>query len=222
MGQWKFWPGEAWDGSVLVTHLPLLLTGTNQLPSYQPISTLINKRECFSEAQKYTTHKPFSNFTEEAEVERAQPASGLTGTAFSLCSSTQVLGSISLTVFIPSLSTPHIRSSQHLFLFPLWQGALLGCLMFLESSLAWHDMSLGHLEELTFALSGNLPILSALPGGHSPWWMRGRSQRVNSAVFSLPVLMLHCKTQQVNSGLFLEAFPTLFIVVWSYLQLTLY
>lgn len=176
--------------------------------------------EFFSEAQKYTKHKSFSNFTEEAEVERDQPASGLTGIAFSLCSRTQVLGFISLTVFTPSLST-HIRSSQHLSLFPLHQGELLGCLMFLESSLAWHDMSLGHLEELSFALSVSLSMLNALPGGHSPWWMRGRSQRANSAAFfSLPVLMLCRKTQQANNGLFLEAFPTLFIVAWSYLQLT--
>lgn len=156
-----------------MTHLPLLLTGTNQLPSYQPISTLINEMECFSKVQKYTKYKPFSNFTEEAEMERDQPASGLTGIAFSLCSHTQVSGvhqshCFCLCTHFPSLSTPHIRSSQHLFLFPLRQGALLGRLMFLERSLAWHDMSLGHLEELSFALSMSLPILSALPGGHSP------------------------------------------------------
>lgn len=147
--------------------------GTNQLPSYQLISTLINKMECFSEAQKYTKYKPFSNFIEEAEVERDQPVSGLTGIDFSLCSRTQVSGvhqphCFCLCTHFPFLSTPHIRSSQHLFLFLLCQNALLGCLMVLESSLAWHDMSLGHLEELSFALSVSLPILSALPGGHSP------------------------------------------------------
>lgn len=84
--------------------------------------------------------------------------------------------------FVYTLPIP-IYSSHQIITAPFPLPATLRCLMVLESSLAWDDMSLGHLEELSFALSVSLPILSALPGGHSPWWMRGRSQRTNSAVF---------------------------------------
>lgn len=97
--------------------------------------------ECFSEAQKYTKYKPFSNFIEDAEVERDQPPSGLTGIAFSLCSRTQVSGVHHPHCFRLCTHFPHYLLLTAPFPLPIMPRGTAGMPDVSRefSGLAWHE-----------------------------------------------------------------------------------
>lgn len=128
-----------------------------------------------------------------------------------------------LCAHFPSPSIPHIRSTRLApFPLPATPRGTLGCLMFLECSLAWHDMSLGHIEELSFCSPNKSTHLPC-----SVWWSfslmndRKESEGEQCSFLFACVHVIPHKPQQANNRLFLKASPILFTVVWSYPQLLL-